>query len=159
MMLTRALFIVVLSAILGTTGTGGTAKTEDAKKLQGTWKFVSVEGAEKAPPDGFKNIRMKISADKLVVMAEGKEVNSQKYKINDAKNPREIDLVVKVLLDRGDVVVASDETRQGIYELKDDRLKICIALATNKKTPTPAGRPTEFKTRGDLTIMVLEREK
>ena len=131
---------------------------DDSKKIQGTWKIVSAQGPDKVPPDELKKLRVKNTEDRIVVQLEGKEVSESKYKLNP-KNPTEIDLVVKVLIDKGSFVASSNEPRLGVYELKGDNLKICVAFATNKKTPNPATRPTEFKATGDIGILVLNRDK
>lgn len=134
--------------------------TEDARNIQGMWKIIAGDGADKPPADKLDQLRIMITADQLIVQADGKSLNEPaKYKINPVKKPAEIDLVVKVLIDRGDVVVAFDQTRLGIYELKADELKLCVALVTNKKTPKPEARPTEFKASGDLTVLTLKRVK
>ncbi len=150
-----ACVVVALSIGFGITGT---PKADDSKNIQGIWRIVSADGPDKVPPDALKKLSIKITADRIVFQSEGKEISAATYKLNP-KKPAEIDLVVKVLIDKVQFVAASDEPRLGIYELKGDDLKICVALALNKKTPNPEARPTELKATGDIGILTLKRNK
>jgi len=158
-MYSRSFLTVGVLILLLNSGLSGSPKLDDAKDIQGTWTIVSAEGADKIPAEALKKVRMRITADQLIVQLEGKDLNTSKYKLDSTKKTKEIDLVVKVLIDEKVRVVISFEPRMGIYELMGDDLKICVAMATSKKVPDPPSRPKEFKTGGDLTVLILRRDK
>jgi uncharacterized protein (TIGR03067 family) len=140
-------------------GFANLSKADDANDIQGTWRIIAVDGADKATPDDLKKLRIRITADQLIVERDQKKVNASPYKLNASKKPKEIDFVVKVFIDQKVAVVTDSQPRVGIYELTGDDLKICVAWATNKKVPNPEARPKEFKSGGDLTVMTLKRDK
>src|SRR6266700_2567505 len=141
-----ARFVLALTlAILFLNGAyTGPPKADYARNIQGEWMIVGVDGPKKPSPDELKKLRLHITADKFTVNANGEDVSVSTYKLAAGKKPAEIDLVVTVRIRRGDVLIEEKQPRLGIYELKGDDLKVCVALATDKKTPNPATRPTEF---------------
>jgi uncharacterized protein (TIGR03067 family) len=153
------LMTLVASILALNYGMTGEPKSEDAKNIQGTWKIVSVDGPEKPGPEELKKLRISIIKDELIVQVDGKKINASTFKLAPSKKPKEIDLVVEVLIDKKVAVESSHEPRQGIYELTGDDLKICFAWAPQKKTPDPSARPKEFKTGGDLMVLTLKRDK
>ena len=134
-------------------------ESSDAKNIQGAWKIVSAQGKELPEPEELKSVRVKITADKFIIEANGKEINAFKYALGSKKEPSHIDVTVRVLLDKKAFVVQDFDTRSGIYDLTGDELKICLAWVTSKKTPEPSTRPREFRAMGDLGVLVLRREK
>jgi|SRR5579864_81701 len=104
---------------------------EELKRLEGTWRVIAVEL-------GGKEIdRNEISPNNLLIFSgtkcstvTGKRTIEGTFTIDPSKSPKWID-----------VTRTSDKvTWPGIYELKDDTIKVFLG--------TPGGqRPTEFKTR------------
>jgi uncharacterized protein (TIGR03067 family) len=141
-----ALTVVGLLAGLGAAGTAG-EKKKDEDVIQGTWLPVSGEKEGKqAPEDELKEVKVTFAPDgKLKVNAKGKDMEGT-YKLDPSKKPRHIDLTV----DEG----GKELSLKGIYELKKDSLKVCVA--------EPGGeRPTEFATKEGVQTMLImfKREK
>jgi uncharacterized protein (TIGR03067 family) len=156
-MVPRFVLALTLAMVFLNSADTGAPKADDARNIQGDWIIVAVEGPKKPAPDELKKLRLHITADKFTVKADGEDVCVSTYKLTAGKKPAEIDLVVTVLINRGDAILQDKQARQGIYELRGDDLKVCVALATDKKTPNPPTRPTEFKTSGDLNLLILRR--
>jgi uncharacterized protein (TIGR03067 family) len=140
-LLVGSLFTVVLAA-------AQPARADDAKDLQGTWKFVSLEanGETKSAEDinGWKFV---VEGDQAWVVKPEETGKKCKFKLDAAKAPKTIDLIVLEGDDKGKVA-------PGIYGLKNGRLRLCINIFGD-----PSYRPTEFKTkdRDGAGFAVLER--
>jgi uncharacterized protein (TIGR03067 family) len=118
------------------------AAKKDLEKLQGTWTLVSGKSDGKELP---KEIAAKL---KLVV-----EKDKFSIKNDDSEEP------ATVTLDPGqkpasiDIKQGKEDPVKGIYELKDDELKLCWATAGKE-------RPKEFESNKEGVILfVLKREK
>jgi uncharacterized protein (TIGR03067 family) len=141
--LVGSLFAVVLAAAQA-------ALADDAKDLQGTWQVVSLEanGANK-PAEEFKGWKFVFEGDQAWLVKP--EETSQKFtfKLNAAKAPKTIDLIVQDGDDKGKVAL-------GIYGLNNSQLRLCINIFGD-----PSYRPMEFKTqdRDGAGFAVLERFK
>jgi uncharacterized protein (TIGR03067 family) len=127
-------------------------KTE-TNKLQGTWRVVEAErDGTKAPSDEIKKITLVIKGDKLTAKrtenaGKPEEKNYEmSFTLDPSKNPKWID----VTYTGGE---RNGESSLGIYELKDDTLRICMSRGTS--------RPMEFETKAESQrhMMVLKREK
>jgi uncharacterized protein (TIGR03067 family) len=127
-------------------------KTE-TNKLQGTWRVVEAErDGVKAPGDETKKITLVIKGDKLTAKrtenaGKPEEKNYEmSFTLDPTKNPKWIDVTYTDGERKG-------ESSLGIYELKDDSLKICMSRGTT--------RPMEFETKAESQrhMMVLKREK
>jgi uncharacterized protein (TIGR03067 family) len=158
-MYARCLIVIIAFALGLNGGFGGGPKADDSKHILGTWAVVSVDGADKPPPEELKKLRIRITTDELIVQVDGKPFHTSKYKLDTTTSPKAMDLMVKVFVNETVRIVASTEPRLGIYQLSGDDLKICVAMATHKKTPDPSGRPKDFKTGGDLTVLTLKRDR
>jgi uncharacterized protein (TIGR03067 family) len=121
----------------------GDANKKDLEKLQGTWKAETAQlGGKDAPAALVENLQLVIAKDKLTIK-DGKEDESATFKLDAGKKPiAAIDLVTK----------GGKETVLGIYEIKDDTLKLCW----NK---FGKDRPTEFVSKADteIVLFVLKR--
>jgi uncharacterized protein (TIGR03067 family) len=121
------------------------ASKKDLEKLQGTWKAETAQrGGKDAPAVVVENLRLVIAKDKLTIK-DGTEVEAATFKLDAGKKPiAAIDIVIK-----GD-----KETLLGIYEIKDDTLKLCW-------NPSGKDRPTEFVSKADteIVLFVLKRVK
>jgi uncharacterized protein (TIGR03067 family) len=120
---------------------------DELEKLQGPWKVVSLEkDGKKQSEDAVKTLKITIKEDKFL-FKEGDKESEATLKIDPAKKPKTIDLVVK----EGDAL----KTLKGIYQLDGDDLTICAAGDPNGE------RPTKFATKPKthVGLLVLKREK
>ena len=126
---------------------------DDLAKLRGTWLTVSLvnDGKtlvdEKTPPKEGPATKLVYDGKTWMVKVGDKTVATGKFKIDDAKSPKDIDI-----LDESGV--KNEKTKLGIYEIDGDTYKFCLA---------PAGkpRPTEFTSKegSGHSLGVSKREK
>jgi uncharacterized protein (TIGR03067 family) len=119
------------------------ARADDDKKdaekelrhLEGTWKVVSREvDGQKVPDEEIKKLTLNIAAGgKAALLSEGTAIATADVTVFPAKKPKEIDLLFGQGENKG-------KTARGIYELKDDTLRICYAQPGRD-------RPTEFASK------------
>jgi uncharacterized protein (TIGR03067 family) len=113
-------------------------KKNDKDQLQGEWVVASAEVAGKKS-EGLKDKKLVLKGDEWTPPSGG----TLKFKIDAAKNPKQIDLMTDV---GGDA-----PTWPGIYKIDGDTLTFC-------RSAGPGGeRPTEFKSRPEATLMVFKR--
>jgi RNA polymerase sigma factor (sigma-70 family) len=106
-------------------------RVSDMKRLEGVWTLIAMESAgKKASDDEVKKnaVSLDCAGDKAVVR-QGGELHAARVRLDPAKEPKQIDLIV-----------ARHEVHQGIYRLEGDTLTIC-------KSHPPAERPTAFATK------------
>ncbi len=124
------------------------ALVDDAKDLQGTWQVVSLEanGSDK-PADEFKGWKFVFDGDQGWLVKPEETSQKFKFKLDDARSPKTIDLIVQEGNDKGKVAM-------GIYGLEDGQLRLCINIFGD-----PSYRPSEFKTqdRDGAGFAVLKR--
>src|SRR5262245_38775005 len=86
---------LTVGLLVGANGAEQAAQATDEKKLQGEWYWVSAEvnGAKK-PADDFeaKQVLTVIQGDKMQVVHKGKAGQESIFRLDAAKNPKEIDL-------------------------------------------------------------------
>ena len=118
-------------------------KEQDARKelleLQGTWQLQSVEDGKKAKID-VKKRTFFVGGDVVLVREGEKLLQAGQVRINPAKSPPTIDVVVK----KGE---HEDNTMLGIYKLDGDTLKVCF-------DPEGESRPKKFETKKDTGVFV-----
>lgn len=136
----------VLVGLLGVSAVQGDP-ADDLDKLQGTWKVVSLEReGKKKPEDEIKTFKVIIKEDKFI-LREGDKDFEATLKLDPAKKPRSLDLLVK----DGDKL----ETIKGIYHLEGDDLKICAAGGPESERP----RDFATKPRAPVSLVILRRDK
>jgi uncharacterized protein (TIGR03067 family) len=142
----------VLALTVGLVAAGGGSKGDpvkkDMRKLQGTWKVVSVEmDGKKQSDEKLKSATMTVEGNKYLVEVGGKTVEQGTFKIDPAKTPKTIDVTATQGKGKGN-------TYHGIYEIKGDTAKDCFAQEGKE-------RPTEFKTRAGSgwVLRVYKRQK
>jgi uncharacterized protein (TIGR03067 family) len=128
---------------------GGAAQTGEAElgRLQGTWKFVSIEDeGGRAFEDDLVSVTVVIEGDQFT-LTNGPTIHHGILTVNPAVCPKTIDVVFSKGPLRG-------TTTQGIYELDGDILKVC-------NRSQGEGRPTGFASEpgSGLTLQVLKRAK
>jgi uncharacterized protein (TIGR03067 family) len=122
---------------------------DEQKALDGEWTATQFERAGKAPPkELLDSLKVTIKDGKLD-MRDSRGGEPATFTVNAKKSPSEIDLKFKEG-PNNDVI----RDAVGIYELKDDELKLAW-----RKDGT---RPTEFKSVANnrsSELMVLKRKK
>jgi uncharacterized protein (TIGR03067 family) len=123
----------------------GAARPDDAGKadldrLQGGWVM---ESARRDGKDVEPNMTRVVKGDAYEVRQGDKVVAKGTIKLDASKSPKEID-----------VTRADGQRMKGIYEIKEDVQRVCLA-------PPGKDRPTQFKAEagGGLTLTVWKRKK
>ncbi len=119
---------------------------EAAKQIEGAWQGVSLE-QDGNKNDDADNITVEIKGGKYEVKMGDETTGKGKLKLDPAKKPHAMDIMVEEGANSG-------QTQLGIYEVKDGMLKICFAQADKP-------RPTEFSAKegSSNTLVVLKRRK
>ena len=119
----------------------------DKDKLQGTWKFTSMERGGQAMPQGDEAPTITFDGDKFTVKGGEAVLQAGTQTLDASKKPKTVDAKVTEGEGKG-------TTMLGIYELDGDTLKACFDTMGKK-------RPTEFKTAAgtDLMLVVMKRVK
>ena len=152
-MMSYRILVMAMVMLLGVDTQKDDAVKTETNKLQGNWRIVEAErDVVKAPNDETKKITLVIKGDKLTAKktenaGKPEEKNYEmSFTLDPSKNPKWID----VTYTGGE---RNGESSLGIYELKDDTLKICMSRGTS--------RPMEFETKAESQrhMMVLKREK
>jgi uncharacterized protein (TIGR03067 family) len=132
------------------------AQDEAAKKerarFQGNWQVVSSEEDGNPTPDFIvQALQITMKGDEITL--KGVEDLAERFgkvtfTIDPATTPKIIEFKVVAGKEK-------DNRYEGIYELKDDQLKICAT------TRSGGDRPDEFKTKAGSSriLFVLKREK
>jgi uncharacterized protein (TIGR03067 family) len=127
------------------------AAERELKKLQGTWTTTGlIYNGKDFLASGRSGFNFVFKGNEAAV--EGNDAVKKEY----AKIKVKLDATTKPML--MDITVAAgiqkDAVIEGIYELKDDELKICARVFGNE-------RPTEFASPdgSSVVLLVLKREK
>jgi uncharacterized protein (TIGR03067 family) len=116
---------------------------EDADRFQGTWIVDRVERNGKKESQLF-TIKVIFDGEKILSKVGKRDPDPQgTFKLDPKAKPK------------GYVVTTSDgRVAKGIYELKDDTLKVCLSGPDDEA-------PTTFETKEDdnRTLIVYRREK
>ncbi len=144
--------ILLCGLLLGAGGADDAAKAE-LKKLEGTWKVVSLEVAGKPVPAAqWKGAQLVFQGGRLTMMGKTMPV-----KVDPTKKPRAIDLTIT----RGEETI----DWKCIYSLEGDTLKFLMPMAPTKgqKIREPYGsvkRPESFEAKDKpFAVFTAEREK
>ena len=119
------------------------AAKKEREKFQGVWHVVTYEVDGKAfDSDLIKRFEWNFDLEKVTVTANSQEREST-YTINPSASPKTIDLVWQ------------NKVTVGIYELREGKLKLCLAREGEKK------RPKEFvsEERSGVSLLSLRRDK
>jgi len=116
----------------------------------GPWRVTELITADQHLKDqDAERFRVELTKDKLLLRVDAKEavVAEWSYSVDDSLTPKLFDLVPKQGAFEG-------QTREGIYEIKDDVLKLCIGIGEKE-------RPTTFniKDGGQWLLVIMKREK
>jgi len=125
---------------------------KDLKSLKGKWEPVASEsGGNKDDEADYKQFRVVFDGDKFTILKSGEMHMKGKVKLDAAKTPKEIDMMIEECPDQDN----KGKSLKGIYELKDDELKWCFV------PPDQGERPKEFSTQSGTSqiLATLKREK
>ena len=141
--------ITFLLAIVWLAAANVNAQDDAAKeqqRVQGSWTFVSVEMDGKNL-DRFEGAKAVVKGDRVSVVFNRGFKFFRTFKVYTDTNPRCVDFL------NADV---KGDTSEGIYELKDNRLKVLVRIRGGGKE-----RPTAFTDKGKKghIFYVLERQK
>lgn len=146
-------FVLALGFLIAANARQGARADEKAdaikkalKKLEGTWKVVSVEvdGKKRANAQGTG-----VFKGNTFTFRQKEQVVEGTFTIDPAKSPKTLDLTVTKGKFKGKKSLA-------IYELKGDTLKACWTLFAK-----PGKRPEKFETKdgSGLLLGVYKRQK
>ncbi len=147
----KKLLLAVLA--LGALAGADTSKTDakkELKKLQGTWKVLTMERGGRVR-DADEALGMVIAGDEFR-LTKGDEVMSRgKLKIDASKTPRQADL--EIAEDHEDRNVGKKAL--AIYSLDGSFLKLCV------NRPGKSERPRAFSSPAgsQIVLVTLKREK
>jgi len=148
----------------------GDVANEDLKKLQGSWKVISVQvSGESAPKEDFEKAEIvfkgkqlsaknvKGTALRILVGGEGGPEDVATFTIEPGEKQMDV-VVVKITSDNGGKgqFKHTKATVLGIYTFNGAKLKIVVGNLPDEKK-----RPTEFRTtkNDNRTLVVLERKE
>jgi uncharacterized protein (TIGR03067 family) len=120
---------------------------KDLQEMQGTWKLESLEDSKKGAKVDVKKRTLFFGGELCLLRDGDKVLQIGVARLVTSKSPRRIDVVVRKGLHQ-------DSTMLGIYEVKDDTLKVCF-------DPEGEGRPSTFETKADTSrfVAVYKRVK
>jgi uncharacterized protein (TIGR03067 family) len=132
----------------------GAAQSQEAaecKKLEGTWKIVILDSDGERFEGGFSSFDA-VVIEKRKLIAKGAERIQEwgSLTIDLSTSPKLMDLKEAAEAVKGN-------TAEGIYELKGDRLRICL----DRRSTDVKERPTRFPKapQKGVLYLVLKREK
>jgi len=124
---------------------------KDQQALQGTWKVTKVVSAGKAQPEDLvKQITVLFEGDKVTVKLAADVLSESSFKLDAAKNPKQIDATSLTGPDKA-------QKKMSIYELNGDELKLCHFIGDEGLKKRPASFDDD-KTEPTST-MYLQRQK
>ena len=149
--------------------------TEDAARLQGTWKLIGVEESRAEQksgglvarldslravfvPDGPADRIHWTFKDDQISLADDDERVTASFRLDETKNPKRIDITFKRLK------ATDDEHRQdviyGIYKIDADTFTCCFGMPQPNPDLSRIQRPSEFETLSGtgLRLYTLKRE-
>ena len=145
-------FVTLLALIPLCVATQADAVKTELAKLGGTWQVVGHEtNGKPTNEDHWRKVQFVFKGNQLTFLGDDilrKKVAKITLVIDPATRPRVIDLKIVEGEFKG-------TTLEGVYEIKDDSLKICFRNDETKN------RPNNFSTREDsnLVLFVLKRDK
>ena len=122
---------------------------KDLEPFQGTWAAVSVEQEGTAiPEEATGKLTLVVKGNSRVLKQDGEVVSQATFKVDAAKKPKTIDIEVT------DGPLAGRKIL-GIYEVKDDTLKVCLSITDDDK------RPDDFSAKegSGRQLQVFKKEK
>ncbi len=108
--------------VMAVSGTAEDTPKAKLKPFQGEWKILAItRDGQPVPEDRFRNFRLIVKGKERIIKSGDMVVSKATYTVDPTKKPPVIDISVS------DGPLAGSKV-QGIYELKGDKLTICLAL-------------------------------
>ena len=122
---------------------------DEAKKLEGTWKVVSVDAGGRLQDSGSGPQQVVIQGDQITLKMKGGEGPTYRFTVDPSQKPKAMDWFKK-----------DASTIGGVYELDGDDLKLCFPLVpSERKEGERLKRPTGFDTKDQPVILVTARRE
>lgn len=119
----------------------------ELKRLSGTWRFLEEEAeGEKIPKDVFEKDTLVLSGQRFVSTVAAKRAQGE-FKVDPTVQPKSIDITFTDGPGKG-------QTHKGIYELKGDIQRFCIAGPGKARPDAFVSKPGSGR-----IVQVLERVK
>jgi uncharacterized protein (TIGR03067 family) len=120
---------------------------KELKKFNGTWVILSAEvSGRKQPPDTLKGLELTFKGDK-VTFKTPKGNWEGTMTVDPNANPKQYEATATS-------PDGKKITSYGVYEFKDDTLRLCYVIGNKDK------RPKEFKTKeGTMTSLIVYQRK
>ena len=113
----QVMFVLLASCLIGAGPVSG-----DLKKVQGTWQPTAVESdGAKLEQEELAVMKVIIDGDKYTVTRNGETIDQGALKLQEDKSPKQFD-------DTSSMGEHKGQTMKGIYELKGDVWKVCLAM-------------------------------
>lgn len=139
----KCLLVACCALVLLTDADNGKPAEKDLKLFKGTWKVVSMvhNGKEFPNADGHG---ITFDGDNVTIKEPTGQSTGKCTRLDPTTDPKQIDLTPD----------GGGKKLQGIYELKGDELKLCLARSDTE-------RPARFEsTEGsNFRFVVLKRDK
>jgi uncharacterized protein (TIGR03067 family)/prepilin-type processing-associated H-X9-DG protein len=119
-------------------------KGEKKDKLQGTWVLTEgTKGGQPAPAEFIGKMKISFTSGKMEIEMPDKSIQGTYKIVDDKAKPAQLDLTAN-----------DDKKLVGIFEIKGDVLKLCVASDGQP-------RPTQFKSEAgtSTTYLVFKLEK
>jgi uncharacterized protein (TIGR03067 family) len=137
--------LVAAAGLLSAADDKDDAIKKELKRIEGTWEVVSMEQNGQQLPLPDKKMLATFMGNKYVMKIGDQVVQEGEGKIDPTQQPRTLDVKVTSGDDKG-------QSMLGIYELKSDQIRACVA-APGKK------RPTKFTSKNDQMLITYKRVK
>jgi len=137
--------VVVAAAVVSFKGDvlrGWFPHQSDADRIQGKWKVVSARSGRKSNYGRWSHLVFE--GEKILYFRGDRRKQTFGYRLDEDHQPGWFDILL----------LPSDKSNLGIYELKRDTLRICWTHYS------PGKRPTAFESKAGskTTLFVLQRE-
>ena len=146
----RRFLFVMLPVFIIATELRGAGASETMDSLQGKWKLLEIakDGkSHKVTPKSTEYFELEFKGNKVTASFIHNATEEGTYKVGPEEKPRAIDFMPTTSDDKG-------KTMLGIFELKENKLKLCVA------EPEVTKRPTKFESKGEeIIVYILERVK
>jgi uncharacterized protein (TIGR03067 family) len=143
----HAPLVLSLVFLLGADQSKEDAVKADLARFQGTWTVASMEmNGKSMPPEARQKIKLTLNGENFV-FKNGDHSEPGLYKLDPAKKPKELNIVITEGEDKGKIYLV-------IYKIEGDTMTQCMELE-NKN------RPREFtgKAGSGCALEVWQRQK
>ena len=141
----KAAMLTLTAGTMLLAGGGEEAVKKEKARIEGTWKIVKMT-TPKGDQDVSGGATLAFGKDGSVEFSKGGETKKATFKLNPTAKLKEIDLTPDD---------DANKVWHGIYELKKDKLKICIDPGNNSQRPTEFAAPEG----GNHVLVELEKAK